>query len=89
MCVSLLIGFPLSRFVRSEWYMNGNYLVVFVSIGIILPLSLLKNLGKDTPCVWVLFILSYYLISASVLLTFHLDTLYVVDEAGSMSLTSV
>ncbi|XP_047430910.1 sodium-coupled neutral amino acid transporter 4-like isoform X2 [Mugil cephalus] len=28
-----------------EWYMNGNYLVVFVSIGIILPLSLLKNLG--------------------------------------------
>uniref|UniRef100_A0A8C0Y8N5 Solute carrier family 38 member 4 n=1 Tax=Cyprinus carpio carpio TaxID=630221 RepID=A0A8C0Y8N5_CYPCA len=28
-----------------EWYLNGNYLVVFVSIGIILPLSLLKNLG--------------------------------------------
>ncbi|KAM8884231.1 sodium-coupled neutral amino acid transporter 4 isoform 1-T3 [Synchiropus picturatus] len=28
-----------------EWYMNGNYLVVFVSVGIILPLSLLKNLG--------------------------------------------
>ncbi|KAM4523254.1 sodium-coupled neutral amino acid transporter 4 isoform 2-T4 [Fundulus diaphanus] len=31
--------------VCSEWYLNGNYLVVFVSIGIILPLSLLKNLG--------------------------------------------
>uniref|UniRef100_H3CJR0 Solute carrier family 38 member 4 n=1 Tax=Tetraodon nigroviridis TaxID=99883 RepID=H3CJR0_TETNG len=28
-----------------EWYLNGNYLVVFVSIGIILPLSVLKNLG--------------------------------------------
>ncbi|XP_075867443.1 sodium-coupled neutral amino acid transporter 4 [Nelusetta ayraudi] len=28
-----------------EWYLNGNYLVVFVSMGIILPLSLLKNLG--------------------------------------------
>ncbi|KAF3704916.1 Sodium-coupled neutral amino acid transporter 4 [Channa argus] len=28
-----------------EWYLDGNYLVVFVSIGIILPLSLLKNLG--------------------------------------------
>ncbi|MEE6480749.1 hypothetical protein FKM82_012663 [Ascaphus truei] len=28
-----------------EWYLNGNYLVLFVSIGIILPLSLLKNLG--------------------------------------------
>ncbi|KAM7366897.1 hypothetical protein PAMP_014834 [Pampus punctatissimus] len=29
----------------TEWYLNGNYLVVFVSIGVILPLSLLKNLG--------------------------------------------
>lgn len=28
-----------------EWYLDGNYLVVFVSVGIILPLSLLKNLG--------------------------------------------
>ncbi|KAL6473689.1 hypothetical protein MHYP_G00172500 [Metynnis hypsauchen] len=28
-----------------EWYLNGNYLVVFVSFGVILPLSLLKNLG--------------------------------------------
>lgn len=34
--------------VCSEWYLNGNYLVVFVSIGVILPLSLLKNLGKDS-----------------------------------------
>uniref|UniRef100_A0A669EBN4 Solute carrier family 38 member 4 n=1 Tax=Oreochromis niloticus TaxID=8128 RepID=A0A669EBN4_ORENI len=28
-----------------EWYLNGNYLVLFVSVGVILPLSLLKNLG--------------------------------------------
>uniref|UniRef100_A0A8D0M2V5 Solute carrier family 38 member 4 n=1 Tax=Sus scrofa TaxID=9823 RepID=A0A8D0M2V5_PIG len=28
-----------------EWYLNGNYLVIFVSVAIILPLSLLKNLG--------------------------------------------
>nr|XP_020651189.1 sodium-coupled neutral amino acid transporter 4 [Pogona vitticeps]XP_020651190.1 sodium-coupled neutral amino acid transporter 4 [Pogona vitticeps]XP_020651192.1 sodium-coupled neutral amino acid transporter 4 [Pogona vitticeps] len=28
-----------------EWYLNGNYLIIFVSIGVILPLSLLKNLG--------------------------------------------
>ncbi|XP_073476066.1 sodium-coupled neutral amino acid transporter 4 [Aquarana catesbeiana] len=28
-----------------EWYLNGNYLVIFVSIGVILPLSMLKNLG--------------------------------------------
>ncbi|XP_076862951.1 sodium-coupled neutral amino acid transporter 4 [Brachyhypopomus gauderio] len=31
--------------ISGEWYLNGNYLVVFVSVGIILPLSLLKNLG--------------------------------------------
>uniref|UniRef100_A0AAX7VRX6 Amino acid transporter transmembrane domain-containing protein n=1 Tax=Astatotilapia calliptera TaxID=8154 RepID=A0AAX7VRX6_ASTCA len=31
-----------------EWYLNGNYLVLFVSVGIILPLSLLKNLGRNT-----------------------------------------
>ncbi|KAK0133019.1 Sodium-coupled neutral amino acid transporter 4 [Merluccius polli] len=30
---------------NGEWYMNGNYLVVMVTIAIILPLSLLKNLG--------------------------------------------
>ncbi|XP_077399620.1 sodium-coupled neutral amino acid transporter 4 [Vanacampus margaritifer] len=31
--------------ITGEWYLNGNYLVIFVSIGIIFPLSLLKNLG--------------------------------------------
>uniref|UniRef100_A0A1A8RKD8 Solute carrier family 38, member 4 n=1 Tax=Nothobranchius rachovii TaxID=451742 RepID=A0A1A8RKD8_9TELE len=31
--------------ISGEWYLNGNYLVVFVSVGVILPLSLLKNLG--------------------------------------------
>lgn len=35
-----------SSFSSREWYLNGNYLVLFVSVGIILPLSLLKNLGK-------------------------------------------
>uniref|UniRef100_A0A3P8NI09 Sodium-coupled neutral amino acid symporter 2 n=1 Tax=Astatotilapia calliptera TaxID=8154 RepID=A0A3P8NI09_ASTCA len=28
-----------------QWYVNGDYLVLLVSVGIILPLSLLKNLG--------------------------------------------
>ncbi|KAK5862995.1 hypothetical protein PBY51_000058 [Eleginops maclovinus] len=28
-----------------EWYMNGNYLIVIVSICIILPLALMKHLG--------------------------------------------
>lgn len=29
-----------------EWYLNGNYLVILVTVGVILPLSLLKTLGK-------------------------------------------
>uniref|UniRef100_A0A3B3Y7V1 Sodium-coupled neutral amino acid symporter 2 n=1 Tax=Poecilia mexicana TaxID=48701 RepID=A0A3B3Y7V1_9TELE len=29
----------------SEWYINGDYLVILVSIIVILPLSLLRNLG--------------------------------------------
>ncbi|KAJ8262474.1 hypothetical protein GJAV_G00166870 [Gymnothorax javanicus] len=31
--------------ISGEWYLNGNYLVVLVSICVILPLSFLKNLG--------------------------------------------
>uniref|UniRef100_A0A4W5ME87 Solute carrier family 38 member 4 n=1 Tax=Hucho hucho TaxID=62062 RepID=A0A4W5ME87_9TELE len=45
-----IIKYELPEVIRAfmgldEWYMNGNYLVVFVSIGIILPLCILKNLG--------------------------------------------
>ncbi|XP_078727729.1 sodium-coupled neutral amino acid symporter 2-like [Lampetra fluviatilis] len=29
----------------NPWYLNGNYLVILVSIAIILPLSLMKNIG--------------------------------------------
>uniref|UniRef100_A0A7N6BJW8 Solute carrier family 38 member 5a n=1 Tax=Anabas testudineus TaxID=64144 RepID=A0A7N6BJW8_ANATE len=28
-----------------EWFLNGNYLIIIVSIGIILPLALMKHLG--------------------------------------------
>uniref|UniRef100_A0A8C9T5U8 Solute carrier family 38 member 4 n=1 Tax=Scleropages formosus TaxID=113540 RepID=A0A8C9T5U8_SCLFO len=31
--------------ISGEWYLNGNYLVVFVSVGVIMPLALLKNIG--------------------------------------------
>uniref|UniRef100_A0A8B9PKR5 Solute carrier family 38 member 3 n=1 Tax=Apteryx owenii TaxID=8824 RepID=A0A8B9PKR5_APTOW len=31
----------------TDWYMNGNYLVILVSITIILPLALMKQLGKS------------------------------------------
>lgn len=30
-----------------EWYTNGDYLVLLVTFFIILPLSLLRNLGKQ------------------------------------------
>lgn len=30
-----------------DWYMNGNYLVILVSITVILPLALMKQLGKS------------------------------------------
>lgn len=35
-------------FSSSEWYTNGDYLVILVTVIIILPLSLLKNLGKTS-----------------------------------------
>lgn len=37
----------------SEWYTNGDYLVLLVTVAIILPLSLLRNLGKQRVCVIV------------------------------------
>lgn len=33
-----------------DWYMNGNYLVILVSVTIILPLALMKQLGKSGRC---------------------------------------
>lgn len=33
-------------FIFSEWYMNGQILIVVVSISVILPLALMKHLGK-------------------------------------------
>uniref|UniRef100_A0A8C6NH50 Sodium-coupled neutral amino acid symporter 2 n=1 Tax=Nothobranchius furzeri TaxID=105023 RepID=A0A8C6NH50_NOTFU len=38
---------------KDEWYTNGDYLVLLVSLCIILPLSLLRNLGKVCVCVSV------------------------------------
>lgn len=38
--------FVLFFYLCSEWYLNGNYLVVIVSIAVILPLALMKQLGK-------------------------------------------
>uniref|UniRef100_A0A8D0CFQ6 Solute carrier family 38 member 4 n=1 Tax=Scleropages formosus TaxID=113540 RepID=A0A8D0CFQ6_SCLFO len=42
-----IIKYELPEVIRSftEWFLNGNYLVVIVSLLIIFPLSVLKNLG--------------------------------------------
>lgn len=42
-----------------EWYTNGDYLVLLVSVIIILPLSLLRNLGKQCVCVCECVVLKY------------------------------
>ena len=34
------------------WYVDGRFLVVAVTFGIILPLCLLKNLGKMHMSLW-------------------------------------
>lgn len=39
----------LNAFFRA-WYVDGRVLVVVVTFGIILPLCLLKNLGKERAC---------------------------------------
>lgn len=31
--------------ISSDWFMNGNYLIVIVTVCIILPLALMKHLG--------------------------------------------
>lgn len=43
-----LTGIRLTEmlFFSRQWYANGDYLVLLVSLFIILPLSLLKNLGE-------------------------------------------
>uniref|UniRef100_A0A8C5BF86 Solute carrier family 38 member 3a n=1 Tax=Gadus morhua TaxID=8049 RepID=A0A8C5BF86_GADMO len=64
----LFLSFLCSR----EWYMNGNYLVIIVSILVILPLALMKQLGKyvdviykkfNIPCPFVDFTLNATLIA--------------------------
>ena len=38
------LGFPIPP--GRDWYMNGNYLVILVSVTIILPLALMRQLGE-------------------------------------------
>lgn len=34
------------------WYMNGNYLVILVSVSVILPLALMRQLGEHVAGPW-------------------------------------
>lgn len=34
-------------FACSDWFMNGNYLIIIVTVGIILPLAMMKHLGTS------------------------------------------
>lgn len=36
----------------SDWYMNGNYLVILVSVVVILPLALMRQLGERVAGPW-------------------------------------
>lgn len=45
-CYFLSSDINLCNVFCSAWYTNGDYLVLIVTVSIILPLSLLKNLGK-------------------------------------------
>lgn len=35
-----------------DWYMNGNYLVILVSVSVILPLALMRQLGEHVAGPW-------------------------------------
>lgn len=36
---------------HSDWFMNGNYLIIIVTTCVILPLTLMKHLGKPINCI--------------------------------------
>lgn len=43
---AFLIVYVLSS-APSDWFMNGNYLIIIVTVCIILPLALMKHLGTS------------------------------------------
>uniref|UniRef100_A0A8C2FXT9 Solute carrier family 38 member 5b n=2 Tax=Cyprinus carpio TaxID=7962 RepID=A0A8C2FXT9_CYPCA len=53
-----------------EWFLNGNYLIIIVSIFIILPLALMRQLGKP--------FCSVFVVNPSFSHLFHLLTAYTV-----------
>uniref|UniRef100_A0A8D3DT12 Solute carrier family 38 member 3a n=1 Tax=Scophthalmus maximus TaxID=52904 RepID=A0A8D3DT12_SCOMX len=56
--------------IRVEWYLNGNYLVIIVSICVILPLALMKQLGYlGYTSGFSLTCMVFFLISVSPLIT--------------------
>ncbi|KAI4898486.1 hypothetical protein NFI96_020942 [Prochilodus magdalenae] len=43
--ISGLMGQDNTDLHTTEWYINGNYLIIIVSLGVILPLALMRQLG--------------------------------------------
>uniref|UniRef100_A0A8C0YEQ5 Solute carrier family 38 member 5b n=1 Tax=Cyprinus carpio carpio TaxID=630221 RepID=A0A8C0YEQ5_CYPCA len=51
--VQLFLGEKTIICLSPEWFLNGNYLIIIVSIFIILPLALMRQLGKPFCSVFV------------------------------------
>lgn len=60
---------------RREWFLNGNYLIVFVSVCIILPLALMRQLGMFGFFLSLHFVL-YSTFSIMYILTFMLVLIF-------------
>uniref|UniRef100_A0AAQ6ABD9 Amino acid transporter transmembrane domain-containing protein n=1 Tax=Amphiprion ocellaris TaxID=80972 RepID=A0AAQ6ABD9_AMPOC len=62
-----------------EWYMNGNYLVIIVSVAVILPLALMKQLGYlGYTSGFSLSCMVFFLISVSPLILAYICTAYTI-----------
>uniref|UniRef100_A0A3Q1BF52 Amino acid transporter transmembrane domain-containing protein n=1 Tax=Amphiprion ocellaris TaxID=80972 RepID=A0A3Q1BF52_AMPOC len=84
--------FPLviQAFLRvdNEWYMNGNYLVIIVSVAVILPLALMKQLGYlGYTSGFSLSCMVFFLISVSPLILAYICAKYTLHFTSSCFLS--
>uniref|UniRef100_A0A3P8TQX3 Solute carrier family 38 member 3a n=1 Tax=Amphiprion percula TaxID=161767 RepID=A0A3P8TQX3_AMPPE len=85
--------FPLviQAFLRvdNEWYMNGNYLVIIVSVAVILPLALMKQLGYlGYTSGFSLSCMVFFLISVSPLILAYICAKYTLHFTSSCFLST-
>uniref|UniRef100_A0AAQ5XH97 Amino acid transporter transmembrane domain-containing protein n=1 Tax=Amphiprion ocellaris TaxID=80972 RepID=A0AAQ5XH97_AMPOC len=82
---------PLILFLSlcSEWYMNGNYLVIIVSVAVILPLALMKQLGYlGYTSGFSLSCMVFFLISVSPLILAYICAKYTLHFTSSCFLST-